>query len=82
LFISHSKLKVGGLRIHLAYWRRGEPGGPISMPLTWEQLAKAHPLDFRMTNVIDILTRSGDQWRNALKNKQDLERALKKNMGA
>jgi bifunctional non-homologous end joining protein LigD len=46
------------------------------MPLTWEELAKAHPLDFRMTNVIEMLTRSGDRWHNALKNKQNLELAL------
>jgi bifunctional non-homologous end joining protein LigD len=75
-------MNVRGKTLNVAYSPRGEPGGPISMPLTWEQLAKAHPLDFRMTNVIDMLTRSGDHWRNALKNKQDLERALKKNMGA
>jgi bifunctional non-homologous end joining protein LigD len=81
IFMDHN-MNVRGKTLNVAYSPRGEPGGPISMPLTWEQLAKAHPLDFRMTNVIDILTRSGDQWRNALKNKQDLERALKKNMGA
>ena len=81
IFMDHN-MNVRGKTLNVAYSPRGEPGGPISMPLTWEQLAKAHPLDFRMTNVIDMLTRSGDQWRNALKNKQDLERALKKNMGA
>jgi bifunctional non-homologous end joining protein LigD len=81
IFMDHN-MNVRGKTLNVAYSPRGEPGGPISMPLTWEQLAKAHPLDFRMTNVIDILTRSGDHWRNALKNKQDLERALKKNMGA
>jgi bifunctional non-homologous end joining protein LigD len=75
-------MNVRGKTLNVAYSPRGEPGGPISMPLTWEELAKAHPLDFRMTNVIEKLTRSGDQWRNALKNKQDLGRALKENMGA
>jgi len=69
-------MNVRGKTLNVAYSPRGEPGAPMSMPLTWEELAKAHPLDFRMTNVIDKLTRSGDRWHNALKNKQNLERAL------
>ncbi len=69
-------MNVRGKTLNVAYSPRGEPGAPVSMPLTWEELAKAHPLDFRMTNVIDKLTRSGDRWHNALKNKQNLERAL------
>jgi len=46
--------------------------------LTWDELSAAHPLDFRLTNVIEKLTQSGDVWRNALKDKQDLQRALGK----
>jgi bifunctional non-homologous end joining protein LigD len=69
-------MNVRGKTLNVAYSPRGEPGAPMSMPLTWDELAKAHPLDFRMTNVIDKLTRSGDRWHNALKNKQNLERAL------
>ena len=71
-------MNVRGKTLNVAYSPRGEPGAPISMPLTWDELADAHPLDFRLTNVIDKLTRSGDRWRNALKNKQNLERALAK----
>jgi bifunctional non-homologous end joining protein LigD len=51
------------------------------MPLTWEELADAHPLDFRITNAAEHLTRAGDRWRDALIIKQDLERALKKTKG-
>jgi bifunctional non-homologous end joining protein LigD len=69
-------MNVRGKTLNVAYSPRGEPGAPMSMPLTWDELAKAHPLDFRMTNVIDKLTRSGDRWHNVLKNKQNLERAL------
>jgi bifunctional non-homologous end joining protein LigD len=69
-------MNVRGKTLNVAYSPRGEPGAPVSMPLTWDELAKAHPLDFRMTNVIEMLTRSGDRWHNALKNKQNLERAL------
>ncbi|HEY8010718.1 MAG TPA: DNA ligase D [Rudaea sp.] len=69
-------MNVRGKTLNVAYSPRGEPGAPISMPLTWEELAKAHPLDFRLTNVIEKLTQSGDRWLNALKNKQNLEKAL------
>jgi bifunctional non-homologous end joining protein LigD len=65
-------MNVRGKTLNVAYSPRGEPGGPVSMPLTWDELARAHPLDFRITNVVEMLTRSGDRWRNALKNKQDL----------
>jgi bifunctional non-homologous end joining protein LigD len=46
------------------------------MPLTWEELSKAHPLDFRIANVAERLAETGDRWRDALKHKQDLERSL------
>ena len=72
-------MNVRGKTLNVAYSPRGEPGAPVSMPLTWDELADAHPLDFRLTNVIEKLTRNGDRWRNALKNKQNLERALAKN---
>jgi bifunctional non-homologous end joining protein LigD len=50
----------------------------MSMPLTWDELAKAHPLDFRVTNAAEWLEASGDRWRDALKRKQSLEQALKR----
>lgn len=72
-------MNVRGKTLNVAYSPRGEPGAPVSMPLTWDELADAHPLDFRLANVIEKLTQSGDRWRNALKNKQNLERALVRN---
>jgi len=69
-------MNVRGKTLNVAYSPRGEPGAPVSMPLSWEELAGAHPLDFRLTNVINKLTQFGDHWHNALKNKQDLQRAL------
>jgi len=69
-------MNVRGKTLNVAYSPRGEPGAPVSMPLTWDELAAAHPLDFRLTNVVEKLTRSGDVWRNALKDKQDLGGAL------
>jgi bifunctional non-homologous end joining protein LigD len=69
-------MNVRGKTLNVAYSPRGEPGAPVSMPLTWEELAKAHPLDFRITNAAQRLTEMGDRWHDALKRKQSLERAL------
>jgi len=71
-------MNVRGKTLNVAYSPRGQPGAPVSMPLTWDELATAHPLDFRLTNVLNKLTQFGDRWRNALKDKQDLQRALNK----
>jgi bifunctional non-homologous end joining protein LigD len=69
-------MNVRGKTLNVAYSPRGEPGAPVSMPLTWEELATAHPLDFTLANAAERLARTGDRWREALTRKQDLERAL------
>jgi bifunctional non-homologous end joining protein LigD len=71
-------MNVRGKTLNVAYSPRGAPGAPVSMPLTWEELARAHPLDFRITNVVERLAETGDRWRDALTRKQSLERALKR----
>src|SRR5881392_2082952 len=68
-------MNVRGKTLNVAYSPRGQPGAPISMPLTWEELANAHPLDFRMTNVIERLAKTSDRWREALAQKQSVESA-------
>jgi bifunctional non-homologous end joining protein LigD len=69
-------MNVRGKTLNVAYSPRGAPGAPVSMPLTWEELAKAHPLDFRITNVPARLAGTGDRWRDALTRKFNLEQAL------
>ena len=71
IFMDHN-MNVRGKTLNAAYSPRGAAGAPMSMPLTWEELATAHPLDFRITN----FARSGDAWREALTRKQSLEAAL------
>ncbi len=71
-------MNVRGKTLNVAYSPRGEPGGPVSMPLTWEELANAHPLDFRITNVPQRLAQAGDHWKDALERKQSLEKALER----
>ncbi|HKX38445.1 MAG TPA: DNA ligase D [Burkholderiales bacterium] len=70
-------MNVRGKTLNVAYSPRGAVGAPVSMPLTWDELAKAHPLDFRLTNAADHLARAGDRWRDALERKQSLEKVLK-----
>jgi bifunctional non-homologous end joining protein LigD len=69
-------MNVRGKTLNVAYSPRGAPGAPVSMPLAWEELAKAHPLDFRITNAAARLAETGDRWRDALTRKFNLERAL------
>jgi bifunctional non-homologous end joining protein LigD len=71
-------MNVRGKTLNVAYSPRGAAGAPVSMPLTWEELAKAHPLDFRLTNAAERLARTGDCWSDALRRKQDLEQALER----
>ncbi|MBC8118851.1 MAG: ATP-dependent DNA ligase, partial [Burkholderiaceae bacterium] len=72
-------MNVRGKTLNVAYSPRGAAGAPVSMPLTWEELANSHPLDFRITNAAERLAKSEDRWRDALKKKQSLERALERN---
>jgi bifunctional non-homologous end joining protein LigD len=58
------------------YSVRGLPGAPVSMPLTWSALETAHPLDYTMTDVPDLVAKSGDVWVDILDAKQDLGKAL------
>ncbi len=74
-------MNVRGKTLNVAYSPRGEPGAPVSMPLTWEELAGAHPLDFTITNAPQRLAQTGDRWQDALERKQDLERALARSKG-
>ena len=71
-------MNVRGKTLNVAYSPRGAPGAPVSMPLTWEELAGAHPLDFRITNAPERLAKTGDRWRDALTRKQGLEQALRR----
>jgi bifunctional non-homologous end joining protein LigD len=71
-------MNVRGKTLNVAYSPRGALGAPVSMPLAWDELAGAHPLDFRITNVAQRLSQNGDRWRDAFARKQNLERALER----
>jgi bifunctional non-homologous end joining protein LigD len=71
-------MNVRGKTLNAAYSPRGAPGAPVSMPLGWEELAGAHPLDFRIANAAERLAQTGDRWAGALSRKQGLEAALER----
>ncbi len=69
-------MNVRGKTLCAAYSPRGLPGAPVSMPLSWDELATAQPLDFSLHNVAARLAQTGDRWRDALAKKQSLEKAV------
>jgi bifunctional non-homologous end joining protein LigD len=52
------------------------PGAPVSMPLSWEELEAAEPMDFTIRNVPTRLEKTGDRWHDALEIKQSLTKAF------
>lgn len=75
IFIDYN-MNVRGKTLNVAYSPRGVPGAPVSMPLTWEELEAAEPMDFTMQNVLPRLERTGDRWHDALSAKQSLAKAF------
>ena len=75
IFIDYN-MNVRGKTLNVAYSPRSVPGAPVSMPLTWEQLEAAEPMDFTIRNVLTRLEKSGDRWHDALSAKHDLSQAL------
>jgi bifunctional non-homologous end joining protein LigD len=75
IFIDYN-MNVRGKTLNVAYSPRGVPGAPVSMPLTWEELEAAEPMDFCIGNVIPRLEKNGDRWHDVLELKQSLTQAF------
>jgi bifunctional non-homologous end joining protein LigD len=75
IFIDYN-MNVRGKTLNVAYSPRGVPGAPVSMPLSWEELEAAEPMDFTINNVPARLEKNGDRWHDVLKIKQSLTRAF------
>ena len=75
IFIDYN-MNVRGKTLNVAYSPRGVPGTPVSMPLTWEELEAAEPLDFTLNNVPGRLEKRGDRWHDVLELKQSLTKAF------
>jgi bifunctional non-homologous end joining protein LigD len=75
IFIDYN-MNVRGKTLNVAYSPRGVPGTPVSMPLTWEELEAAEPMDFTINNVPARLEKRGDRWHDVLELKQSLTKAF------
>jgi bifunctional non-homologous end joining protein LigD len=75
IFIDYN-MNVRVKTLSAPYSVRGLPGAPVSMPLSWKELAAAHPLDYTLANVADVLERRGDIWCDLIDRKQDIARVL------
>ncbi|HKZ72863.1 MAG TPA: non-homologous end-joining DNA ligase, partial [Steroidobacteraceae bacterium] len=73
IFIDYN-MNVRGKTLNVAYSPRGVRGAPVSMPVTWRQLPRVHPLDFRITNAVERVQKRGDVWHDIPK--VNLARAL------
>ena len=75
IFIDYN-MNVRGKTLNVAYSPRGVSGAPVSMPLTWEELETAEPMDFTIRNLPSRLEKTTDRWHDALAVKYSLARAL------
>jgi bifunctional non-homologous end joining protein LigD len=75
IFIDYN-MNVRGKTLNVAYSPRGVPGAPVSMPLSWEELEAAEPMDFTINNVPARLEKNGDRWHDVLETKQSLTQAF------
>jgi bifunctional non-homologous end joining protein LigD len=75
IFIDYN-MNVRGKTLNVAYSPRGVAGAPVSMPLTWEELEAAEPMDFTIKDVPSRLEKTGDRWHDVLEIKQSLTKAF------
>ena len=73
-------MNVRGKSIIAPYCPRGLPAAPVSMPLTWRQLERAEPMQFRIPTVAARAARK-DPWAAVLEDKQSLEAKLAQAIG-
>jgi bifunctional non-homologous end joining protein LigD len=75
IFIDYN-MNVRGKTLNVAYSPRGVLGAPVSMPLSWEELEAAEPMDFTIKDVPSRLEKTGDRWHDVLELKQSLTQAF------
>jgi bifunctional non-homologous end joining protein LigD len=75
IFFDHN-MNVRGKTLNVAYSPRAIAGAPISMPLSWEELADSYPLDFRIDNWEKLRRGRDDGWSDIYSTRQNLERML------
>jgi len=65
-----------------AYSTRAKPGGPISVPVTWEELESGIQSDaFNLTNISERLRSAHDPWKDFDKVRQSITAKMKQRVG-
>ena len=59
-----------------AYSPRAKPGGPVSMPLRWDEVGRVRASDFTLETAPALVAERGDAWAHILSAKQDLHKIL------
>ena len=63
-----------GKSLASAFTARAKPKGTVSMPLTWKQISQGVKIaDFTITNVPELLEKTGDAWAEFFDSRQSLK---------
>lgn len=65
-------MNVRGKTLATAYSPRAHPGGPVSMPIKWEELDHIYPTDFTVLTAPDRVAAVGDMWADINERKVDV----------
>ena len=65
-------MNVRGKTLAAAYSPRAHPGGPVSMPIKWEELDHIYPTDFTVLTAPDRVAAVGDMWADINEGKVDV----------
>lgn len=71
-------MNVRGKTLAAAYSPRAHPGGPISMPIRWEELDRIYPTDFTIRTGPDRVAAIGDVWADIDRQKADLRGVIER----
>jgi len=79
IYVDHMQ-NARGKSVVAPYSVRPKPGATVSAPLEWSEV-KRHKVtiaDFTIKNMLERLKRKGDLFKEVLKNRQSLGRAMEK----
>lgn len=71
-------MNVRGKTLAAAYSPRAHPGGPISMPIHWEELDRIYPTDFTIHTAPERVSAIGDAWADIERSKCDLRGVIER----
>jgi bifunctional non-homologous end joining protein LigD len=75
VFFDHNQ-NARGKKLASIFSVRPTASATVSMPVRWDKLLSTKPTDFTMLNVLGVLAKKDDPWRDILQKRQDLGRIL------